>query len=750
MFQSDKHRNTTPALLTQVLGLLALLTLPMLLAALALAATSCLDEHLVSTTGSSTGDETDMYLNIRVPRTYAAAASGTDSSKEKENLVETLDVLVFKKGDAPDDNKYFVYTACKGTPATNADGDALTNTFRVVMPVGADFMVHIFVNCHQLMVDQGMYSSRGTEMNAIIKTLVTETDLNADATKTLPMHGYATMTISKESAYKNFPVKALRSAASVEVLTKATGTPNSYTPGELKDEAGTPNFTLNELYLYRAPKQGQIAANSDAYTPLAAGDEDVTRNVTKTSQPGYDVVTATSKLTGIKDGSSGLLYLYENNLATYNTAAGAAADLDTHREKITCLIVGGTYLGDAKTTYYRVDFADTDNKALIDVLRNHKYTFSIERVTGSGYATPDEAFKGSSTNLFVKLYSWTDDAEHVDYDRDNYFYSEAKSVTLAREANSARTLQVGSDVPVANWEITFADATNGTASPAATPAAPTKASALQNNRYKVEKAADGKSLVFTVLKAYNPLAAGESHDETLILKANRLQISYQITQKDVSPNDWNNGGDLTNDFGTPIPVGGNVTTKETFEFAPSNLIAAKNANGEYTYHFASEQGFITDYIGSRTHMDFYSWNSMTPNTDYQSPEENYNTANDACRKVGNGEWYTPSETQMFVLSADLVKGKWTMADGTEVPGYYFGTKSVPATAERNKYVFLPASASNETCNYWTNSKTTSVGGGNKPIDHARYISIDATGFHSWNGGRTYRIPIRCVRNKKSP
>lgn len=524
-----------------------------LLAALLLA--SCLDETLVSTTyGLSATDDADMYLSVNVPRT----AFSLGSSAGKENTVKTLDVLVFARGKAEPD-KYYVHAACKGTLTADA------NKFQVVMPVGNDFIVHVFANCHEEMVAKNFYNSRGREMGAMLAALACGTDANSADAASLPMHGYVTgVSIDKTKVNTTLNVPVLRSVAAVQVMTKATGTGGNYTPGNVTDDSGNKNFELRELYVYFYPDSGRVAAASEAYEAPSAGDPDQTRDVTKVSLPANHRVSDTRMVpldaaapnpkpyriispTAVEQ--LGCLYLYENKPYSDTGFDQPEADRPVATSRI---VVGGVYNGEKeadgvtpKVTYYRVDFADTDNH-LSEVLRNHKYTFSIEKVSGTGYDTPDDAATGVPINIYIKVIDWTDDLEHVDFDRQNYFYSETKNIVLPRNANSVRTIVVGSDVPVGEWKLSFKTTANGATVPVTVAAdgtvTPTTGATLHNNRYKIEKSADGGSLAFTALKAYSDLATGEKLEETLIIKAKELEITYHITQADKAPDDWGNGG----------------------------------------------------------------------------------------------------------------------------------------------------------------------------------------------------------------
>lgn len=522
--------------------------LPLLLLA-ACGMASCLDETLISSGGgtAATADDADMYMSINVPRTYASGGA-----YDKETAVETLDVLVFARGEAEPD-KYFVHAACKGTLTANA------NKFQVVMPVGKGFLVHVFINCHDDVVAKGFYNSRGMEMNAMLSLLTTGANANAAGATSLPMHGYITnVDIDKTKVNTTIEVPVLRAVAAAQVMTNVSVQDGELVPGQVADdETGLQNFELREFYSYFYPDSGRVAPLQEAYTPLLPDGKDETRDVIAPSFPTDHHVSDTrldeedkpdpySIVSPTAVGKLGTFYLYENK--PWSDTGFDQPPLNGEMVGTTRLVVGGVYNnekdkdGNPKVTYYRVDFADSDNH-LTAILRNHKYTFSIDRVSGSGYDTPDEAALGVPINIYVRIIDWTDELEHVDFDRQNHFFSETKYIALHRDANSARSITVESDVPVDEWKLSFKTETNGTATLAA------DGFTIENSRYRVAKSVDGKSLVFTALKAYDDLPTGQSRDETLLIKVRELNITYIISQIPHSSDDWGNGGDLDTDLG---------------------------------------------------------------------------------------------------------------------------------------------------------------------------------------------------------
>ena len=105
-----------------------------------------------------------------------------------------------------------------------------------------------------------------------------------------------------------------------------------------------------------------------------------------------------------------------------------------------CLVLSGRYKSDpnaswndVETTYYRVDFCRDvrDGGGLAPVLRNHRYLFSVKRVSGPGMPTVEEALKSASVNLEVDVESWNDFPETETADRIVPLHLELKGLDFA-------------------------------------------------------------------------------------------------------------------------------------------------------------------------------------------------------------------------------------------------------------------------------------------------------------------------------
>ncbi|NDV84982.1 BACON domain-containing protein, partial [Bacteroides sp. 51] len=135
--------------------------------------------------------------------------------------------------------------------------------------------------------------------------------------------------------------------------------------------------------------------------------------------------------------------------------------------KRTCLVVGGTYGSDSEPSYYRVDFSTGSGSAqtYLDVLRNHKYTINITKVSGSGYETPDIAFRSGPVNIEASVLTWngvgmniltTDGQYTLAVDKDEYTFNKEAVTSKVTE----NVLNIWTDYTT-GWKVEkYVDATN--------------------------------------------------------------------------------------------------------------------------------------------------------------------------------------------------------------------------------------------------------------------------------------------------
>lgn len=492
--------------------------------------------------GDETGDNRQVDLQVSVPKTY------TLTSDDKESKVETLDVLVFGTSSATP-SRYALRYACQGVPV---EGTWSENRYTVYFPIGSGYILHVFANCRDQLTAKGAFTSIGTDKDALLKRLTADIDCNDDATQSLPMHGYKenvsiTGNVDENMVYINL----LRAVAGVQVTTNATiNTTNdkqTVTPGTLG------NFKLKEVYTYFQMQHGQMAPATDAYETASGDAARTTRDVTRATLPATEeeqkVHLKEKKITiqGITESNqlSPCIYLYENKpIAETN---GYEVPTDENRQRATTrIVVGGLYGTDTEPSYYRINFTGEDGKTLTDILRNNKYTLNIKSVTGRGYATPDEAAENVPAQIVSEVVSWKTPVVDIDFNNENWFKSETKTLLLPRDATTDYMAfsDISSDVAFqgdGSWEMGFESTANGTYPPVKTTTA-SENLIIGNERFEVKLTKNKLSV--RAKKNYSDTDGGKapSHTDVLYIRVKNLTVKFNIEQADRSPGDWGEGG----------------------------------------------------------------------------------------------------------------------------------------------------------------------------------------------------------------
>ena len=191
-------------------------------------------------------------------------------------------------------------------------------------------------------------------------------------------------------------------------------------------------------------------------------------------------------------------------------------------------------------------------------------------------------------------------------------------------------------------------------------------------------------IIIPKAKLSNTLAAGKQYNITVKLKPTALVLGSIKTTDWDSQTAWNEGVEFV-----PPPPAHSIDIGLDFYIADGNLTATKESDGSLSYAFADEQGY---YSGKADGGDYFCWNTDDPFANNLT-QSSWDDARDPCRKVGDGKWRTPTDAELQkMIDAGNVWGAniYTMKDGTTKNGRYFGTTTVPAKADQEKYVFLPA------------------------------------------------------------
>lgn len=203
-----------------------------------------------------------------------------------------------------------------------------------------------------------------------------------------------------------------------------------------KDEEG--HFPLDDMQaqgLYNGGKGTYFELQSVSVYRTATGGVCGAREGNIDTGTGQVTDITLSDLYATNDDTAPLRYTFDAGELT--TPAGAVDADAANRRSLTrqcyvpetgnhgldfddaaCIVVGGKYgSATAKTTYYRIDFAEVRKdggggelkptpESRIDLRRNHAYVVNITSVSGHGEDTEDDALRNENTKLTAEVVDW--------------------------------------------------------------------------------------------------------------------------------------------------------------------------------------------------------------------------------------------------------------------------------------------------------------------------------------------------------
>lgn len=392
---------------------------------------SCSDEVEVRT-GGVTGKETQVKITLQMPQSSAPSDPNTYAISEvDENDVSKVNVLVFKADASKPSGWAYEYSAT-GSSITSIGGtnDSKKQFTVTLLKDNNEQRIVVLANASTEVSAQAPIA-KGADKDLLLAKLISKTaaewnaDLNGSGNFTsFPMWGETTATIS-DGVTEITGVTLLRAVARVEVVLDS-------------DVITANNFKLDEIYIYNSKKEGHIVPDPDNLESSSKVKKATipTGSINNANALEYTVPTA------MKHGFLRSIYLYE----------AKAVEQDKSLEA-TCIVVGGTYGSDLKTSYYRLDFLKPDKKTYRDILRNHKYTANIKSVSGSGYPTPEEAFKSHALNIEAEVKEWDDGDIGDIYDKDGYYIKVSpKSEFEFDKIPETQTVTIQTDYP-GGWQL---------------------------------------------------------------------------------------------------------------------------------------------------------------------------------------------------------------------------------------------------------------------------------------------------------
>lgn len=324
-------------------------------------------------------DKVEISFSVLLPdEADATKALGDDPSTD----IKSLHLVVF------DENGYYIET-CEATwDPSNAQECTHRNEqpFKVTLrKTEKERIIHFIANCpesqihygHESDIISGLYTQRGTALETAywarsqvwyIKTKDDDKTLVDEVAK----------------AFKCVPL--LRNYASVTV----------------KDNAS--DFVMESYAIYNTIDKGTVApynVNAHGFQSFVNGDAGLLSYGQLLSDHKYEGhASAQAELKHTLTDSDFIapgqpVYMYERKVSVRPGVEHQWSESPPH------IIIKGRYQNAAAYSYYKVDMLhyDADEKGYYyNILRNFKYTFTINTVAGPGYSTLEEAMNNPAGN----------------------------------------------------------------------------------------------------------------------------------------------------------------------------------------------------------------------------------------------------------------------------------------------------------------------------------------------------------------
>lgn len=188
----------------------------------------------------------------------------------------------------------------------------------------------------------------------------------------------------------------------------------------------------------------------------------------------------------------------------------------------TCVVFGGIYENDAMPTYYRIDFKRADNSYPFgQVLRNHRYSYTVLSMNGPGWPTPEEAANNVESDFTITVEEWSDESLGAYYDGSHYFIISPRELRLQYRINSSGFMAVETNID--QYTIEWTEGT-GAGIPGTT---------ISNEYFDVSISPDLTRINFNTLQENN---SQQERVSNILIRAGRLIIPIRVIQLPKSRN----------------------------------------------------------------------------------------------------------------------------------------------------------------------------------------------------------------------
>ena len=324
-----------------------------------------------------------------------------------ENRIETLDILSFDE-----DNNFYYHTP--GTFSESNSTGAATQYFNVRIKHADRLQTLVAITNARNEVEALIATNPSLTKNELYKELKI---VHSDGAKwnvedyphdKIPMWGESSRLVLGAAATTSITIPVLRMLARIDIAVDDT----------------VDNFSIESISIRNTSREGTVVPNP---VNLRYDEDGTTIKVVKATAG----ATTLKHLESLKYTDLPLPREIVNTIYIFETAATASA------KDAACIIIGGKYGIENRTTYYRIDFFEANGETRKDLLRNHSYAVKITDVYDYGYPTESEAFVNKAYNIKAEVLELNEnEMNHITLDDNHYLAVNKNKWLFSRDERS--------------------------------------------------------------------------------------------------------------------------------------------------------------------------------------------------------------------------------------------------------------------------------------------------------------------------
>lgn len=414
---------------------------------------SCSDERIAhdALTPDIEGMEIEMDLLVSVPSMSRYSGKGDTRSlpfdEYRESRITDVSLILFNQdtlGRSDD-----VAMVMKGKALKRDPLDSLIYRFKVSIyvpdpdDVSGLFNGTVIANCPEeaATIRQGMkyvdmkkslvrrFASKGKEDYTPL--------LPKDNESPLPMWGEVSdvaFPSGDETSVPTYAASLLRSVARVDVTVDS----------EIEPE----KFRIESIHVVNGANAMAIVPDSASLEPIEnmPGHRHALRN-TLPDGIGYNIRWDHDSV-GIDNIISHTLYIPEADVRI----GGRLGD-ENHTRR-TAIVVGAHYEESDSLQYYRMDFYDEEADTLVNVRRNHLYTFHITKVDCEGAESVEAAYNDPIIDDFeASMIEWDLPHKSLTYSDNDWISASKETLHLTGNVDAGEVVEVKSTLPLSTFRV---------------------------------------------------------------------------------------------------------------------------------------------------------------------------------------------------------------------------------------------------------------------------------------------------------